>query len=526
MIVTVQSTGVSAADVIAVARSGASVSSAADLGTTRGDVRVEISPEAVEAMARSRAIVDGIEASGRPVYGVSTGFGALASTSIEPARRAELQHALIRSHAAGIGAPMPREVVRAMMLLRVRSLALGRSGVRPVLAQGLVDLLNHDITPWVPEHGSLGASGDLAPLAHCALVLLGEGWVLAKDGSRIAGAEALRAAGLSALDLAAKEGLALINGTDGMLGMLLLAIADARHLFTMADVTAALAIEAMLGSDRPFLPELHDIRPHPGQAASAANIHRLLQGSAIMDSHRDDLAHAVQDAYSMRCAPQVAGAARDTLDFVNTTSERELVSVVDNPVVLPDGRVESTGNFHGAPLGFAADFLAIAAAEVGAIAERRVDRLLDVTRSRELPPFLSPDAGVNSGLMIAQYTAAGIVAENRRLASPASVDSLPTSGMQEDHVSMGWAAAKKLRTVLDNLTSLLAVELLSAVRGLQLRAPLTPSAAGVAALAAVTPFAGAPGPDIFLAPVLEQARSVVAGPSLRAEIEAEIGTLR
>jgi histidine ammonia-lyase len=274
-------------------------------------------------------------------------------------------------------------------------------------------------------------------------------------------------------------------------------------------LTAALAIEAMLGSDRPFLPELHEIRPHPGQAASAANIRSLLQDSRIMDSHRDNLDHAVQDAYSMRCAPQVAGAARDTLDFVVSVCGRELISVVDNPVVLPDGRVESTGNFHGAPLGFAADFLAIAAAEVGAISERRVDRLLDVTRSRELPPFLSPDAGVNSGLMIAQYTAAGIVAENRRLAAPASVDSLPTSGMQEDHVSMGWAATKKLRTVLDNLTSLLAVELLAAVRGLQLRAPLTPSPAGRAAIAAVEPFAGVPGPDIFLAPVLEQAREVI-----------------
>ncbi|MGX6605922.1 histidine ammonia-lyase [Micromonosporaceae bacterium Da 78-11] len=510
MIVTVQPTGVTPADVLLVAR---------------GDAHVELAAATVEAMATSRAIVDNIEASGRPVYGVSTGFGALANTSIAPGRRAELQHALIRSHAAGIGAPMPREVVRAMMLLRVRSLALGRSGVRPVLAQGLVDLLNNDITPWVPEHGSLGASGDLAPLAHCAIVLLGEGWVLGKDGARTDAAEALHAAGLEPLELAAKEGLALINGTDGMLGMLLLAIDDAAHLFAMADVTAALAIEAMLGSERPFLPELHTIRPHPGQAASAANIHRLLQGSTIMDSHRDDLAHAVQDAYSMRCAPQVAGAARDTLDFVRQVSGRELISVVDNPVVLPDGRVESTGNFHGAPLGFAADFLAIAAAEVGAIAERRVDRLLDVTRSRELPPFLAPDAGVNSGLMIAQYTAAGIVAENRRLASPASVDSLPTSGMQEDHVSMGWAATKKLRTVLDNLTSLLAVELLSAVRGLQLRAPLRPSPAGRAAIAAIAPFAGEPGPDLFLAPVLEQTRAVVNGRELRTEIETAIGEL-
>jgi histidine ammonia-lyase len=508
--VTVQPTGVSPADVLAVARGGA---------------RVELAPATVEAMETSRAIVDGIERDGRPVYGVSTGFGALASTSIAAERRAELQHALIRSHAAGVGAPMPREVVRAMMLLRVRSLALGRSGVRPLVAQALVDLLNHDITPWVPEHGSLGASGDLAPLAHCALVLLGEGWVLGENGERGAASDALSAAGLRPIGLASKEGLALINGTDGMLGMLLLAISDAAHLFAMADVTAALSIEAMLGSDRPFQPELHTIRPHPGQAQSAANIHRLLQRSAIMDSHREDLAHAVQDAYSIRCAPQVAGAARDTLSFVDTVAGRELVSVVDNPVVLPDGRVESTGNFHGAPLGFAADFLAIAAAEVGSISERRVDRLLDVCRSRGLPAFLTPDPGVNSGLMIAQYTAAGIVAENRRLASPASVDSVPTSGMQEDHVSMGWAATCKLRTVLDNLASLLAVELLASVRGLQLRSPLTPSPSGRAAVAALAPYAGEPGPDMFLAPALEAARALVCGRALRAGIEAEVGPL-
>jgi histidine ammonia-lyase len=331
--------------------------------------------------------------------------------------------------------------------------------------------------------------------------------------------------GLVPITLHAKEGLALINGTDGMLGMLVLAAADADHLLTMADVTTALAIEAMLGSDRPFQPELHAIRPHPGQAASAANIYRLLQDSEVMASHRDDFEHAVQDAYAMRCAPQVAGAARDTLEFVRTVASRELWSIVDNPVVLPDGRVESTGNFHGAPLGFAADFLAIAAAELGAIAERRVDRLLDVTRSRELPAFLTPDPGVNSGLMIAQYTAAGIVAENRRLAAPASVDSLPTSGMQEDHVSMGWAATRKLRTVLDNLVSLLAVELLAGVRGLQLRAPLVPSPAGRIALRLVGAVAGPPGPDVFLAPVLAEVRTVLAAPTLRAAIEADVGPL-
>jgi histidine ammonia-lyase len=510
MTVTVLPTGVAPADVIAVARAGE---------------RVEISPEALASMATSREIVDDIERQGRPVYGVSTGFGALANTFIAPERRAELQHALIRSHAAGVGAPMSREVVRAMMLLRVRSLALGHSGVRPLVAQALVDLLNHDITPWVPEHGSLGASGDLAPLAHCAITLLGEGWVLGKDGSRMAAADVLAQAGLAPIGLSSKEGLALINGTDGMLGMLLLALDDAAHLFTMADVTAALATEAMLGSDRPFAPEIHAIRPHPGQSVSAANIHRLLQRSQIMDSHRDDFEHAVQDAYSIRCAPQVAGAARDTLDFAAEVAARELVSIVDNPVVLPDGRVVSTGNFHGAPLGFACDFLAIAASEVGSISERRVDRLLDVTRSRSLPAFLTPDPGVNSGLMIAQYTAAGVVAENRRLASPASVDSVPTSGMQEDHVSMGWAAAVKLRRVLDNLTTLLAVELVAAARGLQLRAPLTPSPAGLAAVEAVSAYAGAPGPDVYLAPVMEAARATIGGRSLRDAIEAEVGPL-
>jgi histidine ammonia-lyase len=511
MTVVVNRNGVQTEDVLAVAR---------------GSANVILSPEAVEAMERSRSIVDGIERDGRPVYGISTGFGALANTFISPERRAELQHALIRSHAAGIGAPMPREVVRAMMLLRVRSLALARSGVRPLVAQALADLLNHDVTPWVPEHGSLGASGDLAPLAHCALVLMGEGWVLGKDAHRVNGADALHAAGLAPIELSSKEGLALINGTDGMLGMLVLACEDLAHLCTMADITAALSIEAMLGTDRPFHPSIHDIRPHPGQGVSAANIYRLLQDSAIMDSHRHDMVHAVQDAYSMRCAPQVAGAARDTLDFARDVVARELVSVADNPVVLPDGRVESTGNFHGAPLGFAADFLAIAAAEIGSISERRVDRILDVTRSRDLPPFLSPDAGVNSGLMIAQYTAAGIVAENRRLASPASVDTIPTSGMQEDHVSMGWAATVKLRRVLDNLTSLLAVELLAATRGLQLRAPLTPSPAGRVAIEHVSRYAGAPGPDVFLAPALEQARLTVAGRELRHAIEASVGPLR
>src|SRR5437588_6494248 len=282
----------------------------------------------------------------------------------------------------------------------------------------------------------------------------------------------------------------------------------------------------MLGSDRPVRPELHAIRPHPGQATSAANIHRLLQQSAIMDSHRDDLTHAVQDAYSMRCAPQVAGAARDTLEFATTVAGRELVSIVDNPVVLPDGRVESTGNFHGAPLGFAADFLAIAAAEVGAIAERRVDRLLDVHRSRDLPPFLTPDPAVNSGLMIAQYTAAGIVAENRRLAGPASVDSVPTSGMQEDHVSMGWAATLKLRTVLDNVAHILAVELCAAARAQELRLPLEPSPATKAVRLALRQQVAGVGPDRVVAPELAAAEALIRSGAIVQAAESVVGNLR
>lgn len=509
--VVVHPSGTTPADVIAVARA---------------DAEVTLSTEAIAAIEASRAIVDDIERLGRPVYGVSTGFGALAMTQVPVERRSELQHALIRSHAAGVGAPMPREVVRAMLFLRLRSLAAGRSGVRRVVPHAIGALLNAGITPWVPEHGSLGASGDLAPLAHCALVLIGEGWVCSGSGAQLPAGAALDAAGITPIELASKEGLALINGTDGMLGLLLLACADLHHLVRVADITAALAVEAMLGSDRPFRPELHELRPHPGQVASAANIHALLQNSGVMDSHRNDTAHAVQDAYSMRCAPQVTGAARDTLDFADQVAARELASVVDNPVVLPDGRVESTGNFHGAPLGFAADFLAIAAAEIASIAERRVDRLLDVTRSRGLPAFLALDPGVNSGLMIAQYTAAGVVADNRRLAMPASVDSLPTSGMQEDHVSMGWAATRKLRVVIDNVTSVLAVELLAAARGLQLRQPLTASPAGQVAVRRVADFAGGPGPDAFTAPLIEAARGVVRDQSFVTEIEAVVGPLR
>jgi histidine ammonia-lyase len=492
-VVELSGTGISPGDVVAVARR---------------DAQVRLTDAARAEMERSAQVVAQLVGAEEPAYGVSTGFGSLANVAIPDDRREELQRALIRSHAAGMGPPVEREVVRAMLLLRARTLAMGRSGARPIVAERIIELLNAGITPVVPEHGSLGASGDLAPLAHCALMLIGEGGDIPFEP----------------LVLQAKEGLALINGTDGMLGMLLLAIADLRALLRVADVAAAMSVEALMGTDRAFAEDLVALRPQPGQAASAANLRALLAGSPIVASHRhgDD---RVQDAYSLRCAPQVTGAARDTLEHAERVAGAELVSAIDNPMVLPDGRVESCGNFHGAPIGFACDFLAIAAAEVGAIAERRTDRLLDASRSHGLPPFLAEDAGVNSGLMIAQYTQAAMVAANRRLAAPASVDSLPTSAMQEDHVSMGWGAARKLRESVANLRRIIAVELVCAARGLDLRAPLAPAAGTGAALRALRERVTGPGPDRQVAPDLAAAEDLIAAGALLDAVEAKIGAL-
>jgi histidine ammonia-lyase len=401
---------------------------------------------------------------------------------------------------------------------------MGYSGARPVVAERMLDLLNAGLTPAVPEHGSLGASGDLAPLAHCALLLIGEGEVLGATGAPEPAGPALARAGIEPLELGPKEGLALVNGTDGMLGMLLLALEDLARVVKLADVAAAMSVEALLGTDRAFAEDLVALRPRPGQAASAANMRRLLAGSEIVASHRwgDD---RVQDAYSLRCAPQVAGAARDAAEFAEQVAAAELVSAIDNPLVLPDGRVESCGNFHGAPLAHACDFLAIACADLGAIAERRTDRLLDATRSAGLPPFLAEDAGVNSGLMIAHYTQAAMVAENRRLAVPAAVDSLPTSAMQEDHVSMGWGAARKLRRSLRNLGRIVAIEATAAARGLDLRAPLRPAEGTGAARAAVRELVPGSGPDRHLSPELAAIERAVADGTLLAAVESVTGAL-
>jgi histidine ammonia-lyase len=478
------------------------------VAVVRGGAPVEVSAAALAEVVKTRDHVERLAEAVTPTYGVSTGFGALATRHIPLDRRAALQRSLIRSHAAGAGPAVEAEVVRGLMLLRLRTLATGRTGVRAETVDALTHLLNAGISPVVHEYGSLGCSGDLAPLSAVALALMGEGEVDV-DGKRIHASDALHEAGIAPLELVEKEGLALINGTDGMLGMLVLALHDLRRLLDVADLTAAMSVEALLGTDRVFAPELQALRPHPGQATSAARMTALLDGSGIMASHRGPDCNRVQDAYSLRCAPQVHGAARDTVTHVETVADRELAAAIDNPVVLPDGRVESNGNFHGAPVAYTLDFLAIPVADVASMAERRTDRMLDATRSHGLPPFLAADPGVDSGHMIAQYTQAAIVSELKRLAVPASVDSIPSSAMQEDHVSMGWSAARKLRKAVDGLTTVLAIELLTAARALDLRAPLTPAPATAQAVAALRRAVPGPGPDRHLAPEIAAAEALI-----------------
>ncbi len=493
--VTISTSGMSAADVIAVARQNA---------------RVEIAPESLAAMAAARAHIEALASGETPVYGISTGFGALANRHIAVADRVQLQKSLIRSHAAGMGPAVEREVVRALMVLRLKTICSGKTGVRPEVAETFAAMLNAGITPMVHEFGSLGCSGDLAPLAHCALALMGEGRAFDANGVEHDVAELLAAAGIKPVELREKEGLALINGTDGMLGMLILALADLRVLADHADQIAAMSVEGLMGTDQVFRPQLHEpLRPHPGQAESAANMFAALAGSEIVASHRhgDD---RVQDAYSLRCAPQVAGGLRDTIAYVSVVADRELAAVIDNPVVLDDGEVTSNGNFHGAPIAYVLDFLAIPAADLGSISERRTDRALDKNRNQGLSPFLAEDAGVDSGLMIAQYTQAALVSENKRLAAPASVDSIPSSAMQEDHVSMGWHAARKLRRMVDNLRRILAIELVTAARTIELRAPLKPAPSSAAAIAKLRAAGvGGVGPDRYLAPELAAAERLL-----------------
>ena len=497
------------------------------VAVARHDARVELAPDALTALAATRSRIEALAVSDQPVYGVSTGFGALATRHIPTERRADLQRSLIRSHAAGTGPEVEREVVRAMMLLRLSTLATGRTGVRPVVAETYTALLNAGITPIVHEYGSLGCSGDLAPLAHCALAVMGEGFVRDAAGERRPTAEALAEAGIQPVTFAEKEGLALINGTDGMLGQLILAAHDLARLLLTADIAAAMSVEALLGTPRVFAADLQALRPQPGQAVGARVITTMLDGSGIAASHADNADHEypiVQDAYSLRCAPQVSGAARDTLAHCCWVADNELASAIDNPVVTLDGRVESNGNFHGAPVAYALDFLAIPVADVASMSERRTDRLLDVKRSHGLPPFLANDPGVDSGHMILQYSQAGIVSELKRLAVPASVDSIPSSAMQEDHVSMGWAGARKLRRALDGLARVLAGEIVSAARALDLRQPL-PAPATAAVRDRVRQVVDGPGPDRFVAPELEAVVGLVRSGAVIEAAEAVTGPL-
>lgn len=496
------------------------------LRVARKGERVDVDPSVRDVMAPARSAVERALADREVVYGVTTGFGALADTVIPPDQAGRLQHALVRSHAAGMGPPVEDEVVRAMTLLRARTLAAGHTGARVEVVDALVGLLNSGLRVWVPEHGSLGASGDLAPMAHVGAALTGEGWVHGAGGGRADAGPALAAAGLQPLRLQVKDGLSLLNATEGMQAMLVLAIADLERLADTADLACALSVEALLATDRPFAERLQRLRPHPGQMTSAANLRMWLDASPILASHRDSR-HAVQDAYSLRCAPQVHGAARDVITRASTVRDIELAASVDNPVVLPDGGIESCGNFHGEPLAFALDTLAMAAAELGAISERRTDRLLDTSRSHGLPPFLTEEAGVESGFMLAQYTAASLVAENRRLAVPASTDSIPTSGMQEDHVSMGWSAGRKLRTAIANLERILAIEVLVAAAGVDARQPLLPGPRTGAAIRRLRARIPPMPTDRFLAADLETAcELVIDGTLLTAANVADQGNGR
>jgi histidine ammonia-lyase len=496
------------------------------MSVARFGATVQLTDEALAAVAHSRGRIEQLASDIRPHYGVSTGFGALARVHIPPEKRTQLQRSLIRSHAAGSGPEVETEVVRAMMLLRLSTLASGRTGVRPELVAAYAAMLSAQITPVVHEFGSLGCSGDLAPLSHVALALMGEGFVRDQGGERLSAAASLAAASLRPVVLEEKEGLALINGTDGMLGQLILAITDLRHLLTVADLSAAMSVEGLLGTDRVFAAHLQALRPQAGQGEAAANIAALLAGSEIVASHAGPEDTRVQDAYSLRCAPQVAGAARDTVAHAELIAGRELASAIDNPVVTFDGEVESNGNFHGAPVAYVLDFLAIVAADVASISERRTDRFLDASRSNGLPAFLAFDPGVDSGLMIAQYTQAAIVSELKRLAAPASVDSIPSSAMQEDHVSMGWSAARKLRRSVDGLGQVLAIELLTAARGIELRRPLASAPAIAAVIDVIRTEVPGSGPDRFLSPEIAAMVELVRGERLLGAVESTIGGLR
>lgn len=474
---------------------------------------VEIAGAARERMRASRALVEKIVAEGQTVYGVNTGFGKLSDVRISNQNVATLQRNLVRSHAGGMGKPMSEAESRGMLLLRANVLAKGFSGARTEVAHLLAAMLNAGVHPVIPEKGSVGASGDLAPLAHLALVVIGEGEACYKGG-RIAGGEALRRAGLQPVQLAAKEGLALLNGTQAMLAVGGLALARARRLVRLADVAGAMSLDALLGTPVAFDERIHNARPHAGQIASARHLRGLMRGSQIRESHREHCSR-VQDAYCLRCMPQVHGAVRDVLDHVAGVLEVESGSATDNPLVFPDesgGAVISGGNFHGAPLSYGLDYAAIAVTDLASITERRIDRLLNPDINEGLPAFLAGDPGLSSGFMIAQIGAAALINECQVLAHPSSTGSIPTDGGKEDHVSMGMTGALKLRTIVENVERIVAIELMCAAQAVEFRRPLTTSSVLEDVIATVRAVVPRLEQDRSLAPDIERlAEAVHAG---------------
>jgi histidine ammonia-lyase len=484
---------------------------------------VALAPAARRALDAGRAFVDRLAAGSEPIYGITTGVGKLKDVVIPPGQRVDLQRNLVLSHAAGVGAPLAEPDVRAIMLLLAASLARGASGVRPVVVETIVACLNRRVHPVVPELGSVGASGDLAPLAHVALCLLGEGSTGAGD-RQVPAAEALARAGVAPLVLETKEGLALLNGTHLMAGHGALTVLDAARLTRLADVAGAMSLEALMGSNAAFDPRIHALRPHPGQLAAAANLVRLTADSAIIASHRD--CTRVQDAYSLRCMPQVHGSAREAVAFSRSVIERELASVSDNPLLFPaDGAVLSGGNFHGEVLGLALDTLTLGLAQLAGISERRIDRLVNPLTNEALPPFLSPHGGVHSGYMIAQYVAAALAAELRTLAMPASAESVPTSGLQEDYNSMAAGSALKARRAAGLARQVLAIEALLAAQALDFRAPLAPGRGSAAARDAVRTRVPRLDADRYLKADLDAALALCEADTIVASVERVIGPL-
>ena len=484
---------------------------------------VELSAAARDRMAASRQVIEGKVSAGETVYGVSTGLGSLANVRLSDEEVRRLQVDILRSHAVGVGPPLNEWEVRAMLLLRAHVLALGYSGVRPIIVDRLVTFLNDELLPVVPQQGSLGASGDLAPLAHLALPLVGEGLVSFK-GERMPGRVALERAGLEPLELEPKEGIALVNGTQGMVAVGALALHRARRLAKAADIAGAMTVEAILATDRPFDERLQRLRPHPGQAASASNLRTLLQDSEIVASHKGS-SHLIQDAYSLRCAPQVHGAYREALRHGEEVVSIEMASVSDNPIVFPDGEVLSGGNFHGQPVALVLDAAAAAAVSLASISERRLYRLLDPATNNGLPAFLVNEPGRNSGFMLVQYTAASLVSESKSLAHPAAVDSIPSSAGQEDHVSMGMTSARHARECVANAEIAIALEVFAAAQGIDLRQPLRPAKGTGAARDAVRTVVPFLNEDRALKPDIDEVVELVQSGALVEAVESAIGPL-